>query len=57
MYFALVNKSETNPSRYTPASTKFAFFVETFLDGCQVVRMFDKPIELSNLIKALYDGA
>lgn len=26
------------------------------LEGCQVVRMFDQPIELSNLIKALYDG-
>ncbi|KAF7346545.1 BTB domain-containing protein [Mycena sanguinolenta] len=30
--------------------------VET-LDGCQVVRMFDEPVELSNLIGALYDGA
>ncbi|TFY75796.1 hypothetical protein EWM64_g8216 [Hericium alpestre] len=27
------------------------------LDNCQVVRMYDLPIELSNLIKALYDGA
>ncbi|KAK7690020.1 hypothetical protein QCA50_006664 [Cerrena zonata] len=26
------------------------------LEGCQVVRMFDQPVELSNLIKALYDG-
>ncbi|KAI0074028.1 hypothetical protein K474DRAFT_1602276 [Panus rudis PR-1116 ss-1] len=26
------------------------------LDGCQVVRMYDKAVELSNLIKALYDG-
>lgn len=26
------------------------------LDSCQVVRMYDKPVELSNLIKALYDG-
>ncbi|EPQ54569.1 hypothetical protein GLOTRDRAFT_77167 [Gloeophyllum trabeum ATCC 11539] len=26
------------------------------LDGCQVVRMYDPPLELSNLIKALYDG-
>ena len=26
------------------------------LDGCQVIPMFDHPIELSNLIKALYDG-
>ncbi|KAJ7245038.1 hypothetical protein B0H12DRAFT_1203528 [Mycena haematopus] len=29
--------------------------VET-LDGCQVVRMWDPPVELSNLIAALYDG-
>ncbi|KAJ7147124.1 hypothetical protein C8R43DRAFT_1088675 [Mycena crocata] len=29
--------------------------VET-LDGCQVVRMWDSPVELSNLIIALYDG-
>ncbi|KAH9950657.1 hypothetical protein B0H21DRAFT_503581 [Amylocystis lapponica] len=27
------------------------------LDGCQVVRMYDVPAELSSLIKALYDGA
>ncbi|KAI0061694.1 hypothetical protein BV25DRAFT_1907920 [Artomyces pyxidatus] len=27
------------------------------LDGCPMVRMYDIPIELSNLIKALYDGA
>ncbi|CAL1713270.1 unnamed protein product [Somion occarium] len=26
------------------------------LEGCQVVRMYDLPGELSNLIKALYDG-
>ncbi|TFY52585.1 hypothetical protein EVG20_g10491 [Dentipellis fragilis] len=26
------------------------------LDDCQVVRMYDLPIELSSLIKALYDG-
>ncbi|KAJ7784387.1 hypothetical protein B0H16DRAFT_1709109 [Mycena metata] len=30
--------------------------VET-MDGCQVVRMWDSPVELSNLIVALYDGA
>ncbi|KAJ6585165.1 hypothetical protein B0H19DRAFT_1206741 [Mycena capillaripes] len=30
--------------------------VET-MDGCQVVRMWDSPVELSNLIIALYDGA
>lgn len=30
--------------------------VET-VDDCQLVRMYDLPIELSNLIKALYDGA
>lgn len=30
--------------------------VET-MDGCQVVRMWDTPVELSNLIIALYDGA
>ena len=29
--------------------------VET-MDDCQVVRMYDLPAELSNLIKALYDG-
>ncbi|KAJ7069643.1 hypothetical protein C8F01DRAFT_1113467 [Mycena amicta] len=29
--------------------------VET-LDGCQVVRMWDSPVELANLISALYDG-
>ncbi|KAF8073682.1 hypothetical protein FPV67DRAFT_760650 [Lyophyllum atratum] len=29
---------------------------ETF-DGCQVVRMYDLPTDLSNLIMALYDGA
>ncbi|TCD70521.1 hypothetical protein EIP91_002866 [Steccherinum ochraceum] len=27
------------------------------LDECQVVRMYDLPVELSNLIKALYDGS
>lgn len=27
------------------------------LEGCQVVCMYDLPVELSNLIKALYDGA
>ena len=27
------------------------------VDGCQLVRMYDLPSELSNLIKALYDGA
>jgi len=27
------------------------------LDGCQVVPMYDLPTDLSNLIKALYDGA
>jgi hypothetical protein len=27
------------------------------MDGCQVVRMFDSDLELSNLIIALYDGA
>lgn len=26
-------------------------------DGCQVVRMYDRPTELSALIRALYDGA
>ncbi|KAJ7781772.1 hypothetical protein DFH07DRAFT_864982 [Mycena maculata] len=30
--------------------------VET-MDGCQVVRMWDAPVELANLIIALYDGA
>ncbi|OBZ71381.1 hypothetical protein A0H81_08401 [Grifola frondosa] len=30
--------------------------IET-VDDCQVVRMYDLPVELSNLIKALYDGA
>ncbi|KAJ6621861.1 hypothetical protein B0H10DRAFT_2346449 [Mycena sp. CBHHK59/15] len=30
--------------------------VET-MDGCQVVRMWDSPTDLSNLIIALYDGA
>jgi hypothetical protein len=25
-------------------------------EGCQVVPMYDLPVELSNLIKALYDG-
>ncbi|KAJ7195430.1 hypothetical protein GGX14DRAFT_376932 [Mycena pura] len=30
--------------------------VETY-DGCQVVRMWDSPLELANLIIALYDGA
>ncbi|KAJ7677485.1 hypothetical protein B0H17DRAFT_1236612 [Mycena rosella] len=30
--------------------------VET-MDGCQVVRMWDSPIELAHLIIALYDGA
>lgn len=29
---------------------------ETFLEGCQVVRMYDRAVELSILIKALYDG-
>lgn len=27
------------------------------LEGCQVVCLYDLPVELSNLIKALYDGA
>ncbi|KAF8158265.1 hypothetical protein B0H34DRAFT_859078 [Crassisporium funariophilum] len=27
-----------------------------FFDGCQVVCMYDMPSELSNLVKALYDG-
>ena len=27
------------------------------IDGCPVVRMYDHPNELSDLIKALYDGA
>lgn len=27
------------------------------LEGCPVVRMYDLPVELSCLIKALYDGA
>ena len=27
------------------------------MEGCQVVRMYDLPTELSNLVKALYDGA
>jgi hypothetical protein len=27
------------------------------IDGCPVVRMYDRPNELSDLIKALYDGA
>lgn len=26
------------------------------IDGCQVVRMHDRPAELSALIRALYDG-
>ncbi|KIK57173.1 hypothetical protein GYMLUDRAFT_46418 [Collybiopsis luxurians FD-317 M1] len=26
-------------------------------EGCQVISMYDIPIELSNLVKALYDGA
>lgn len=26
------------------------------LDGCPVVRMYDLPNELSNLLKAIYDG-
>jgi hypothetical protein len=26
------------------------------ISGCQVVRMFDLPWDLSNLIKGLYDG-
>jgi hypothetical protein len=30
--------------------------IESF-EGCQVVMMHDLPVELSNLIKALYDGA
>jgi hypothetical protein len=30
--------------------------VET-MDDCQVVRMWDSPTDLSNLILALYDGA
>jgi hypothetical protein len=29
---------------------------DMYFDGCQVVRMYDLPIELSNLLKALYDG-
>jgi len=29
---------------------------EPLFDGCQVVTMHDIPVELSNLIKALYDG-
>lgn len=29
--------------------------VET-VDDCPLVRMYDLPVELSNLIKALYDG-
>lgn len=28
-----------------------------FADGCQVVRMYDRPTELSALIRTLYDGA
>lgn len=27
------------------------------IDGCQVVRMYDLPVDLSALIKTLYDGA
>ncbi|KZT12074.1 uncharacterized protein LAESUDRAFT_808972 [Laetiporus sulphureus 93-53] len=30
-------------------------YIET-VDGCQLVRMYDLPADLSNLIKALYDG-
>lgn len=26
------------------------------LEGCQVVVMYDSPVELANLISALYDG-
>ena len=26
------------------------------VDGCQVVHMHDRPVELSSLIRALYDG-
>lgn len=26
------------------------------MDGCQVVRMYDKAVELSNLLEAIYDG-
>ncbi|KAF8172001.1 hypothetical protein K438DRAFT_1772961 [Mycena galopus ATCC 62051] len=33
-----------------------ADLIET-MDGCPVVRMYDSPVELSNLIIALYDGA
>lgn len=29
--------------------------LETY-EGCQVVSMGDPPLELSNLVKALYDG-
>lgn len=27
------------------------------IEGCQVIRMYDLPNELSNLVRALYDGA
>ncbi|KAK0464483.1 uncharacterized protein EV420DRAFT_1516594 [Desarmillaria tabescens] len=30
---------------------------DDMVDGCQVVLMYDPPLELSDLIKALYDGA
>ena len=30
--------------------------VVEMIDGCQVVRMHDRPVELSALIRALYDG-
>lgn len=26
------------------------------LEGCQIIRMFDLPVELASLLKALYDG-
>jgi hypothetical protein len=30
--------------------------IDQIVDGCPVVRMYDLPNELSDLIKALYDG-
>ncbi len=29
---------------------------DEMIEGCQVVRMYDHPIELSSLLKAIYDG-
>lgn len=29
---------------------------ESRIEGCEVVRMYDHPIELASLLKAIYDG-